>query len=176
MRLNIKKYRQMANRKRIQDDPENPAGSLSDSEVAVMGILWDAAADDASGIAVDHRGLTLSEVHERLAQRQLAAGSPSVPYPSVSTTLRRLAERGVIRPVSEPKVRPVAFGPVVSRDDAASQIILRTLKTVAHKSILDLIPQLLGNDPGAGHKTKALRSLIDDLRQSADEGDGADVP
>jgi BlaI family penicillinase repressor len=121
-----------------------PSQDITDAELSVVQVLWDAP------------GATIRQITERL----YPAGSTSH-YATVQKLLERLEAKKIVR--RDPAQVPHKFIAEVSRN----QLISRRLRGMANQlcqgSLAPLLTQLVQSQPLKKSDLEALRTLIDQL-------------
>jgi predicted transcriptional regulator len=158
--------------------PGEPVTSLTGLEAEVMGAVWDLG-----------RPVHSMEVSEALLYSRRGRGLEPVPFQTVSTTLRRLAEKGVLRVVGRPggpgpmsgqAARTPHYEATAGREEMAARMLDNASRTLLGRSLAALIPRLTGSagegELGAGDRDR-LQRLVDALEAAgAADPDGASDP
>jgi predicted transcriptional regulator len=122
--------------------------SLGSLEAEVMGLLWELGRP-ANGM----------EVAEASLYKRRAQGQQPIAFATVNTTLRRLADKGLL--VGEKhETRTPYYSPTVGREEMAARILNNVSVTLLGQTFYGLIPRLTGSlKPRKGHSEDAAEQI-----------------
>lgn len=108
-------------------------------------------------------GATAREVRERIASWRPLAHS------SVMTLLGRLEDRGLVRREPAPEGREFVFHATATREEAVRPILSRLLDRVFEGDPVGLMGALFGTRAPDAREIGRLESLLEEMREVADE-------
>ena len=134
--------------------------ALGSLEAEIMGILWEIGRP-ANGM----------EVAEASLYRRRAQGQEPIAFATVNTTLRRLADKGVLTS-RKGGTRTPYYAPTVERMDMAARILNNVSQTLLGKPLHDLMPRFVGDsgqepiraDAGQREIAELMNALADAAR------------
>jgi len=106
--------------------------SLGSLEAEIMGLLWE--------IGRPAHGM---EVAEAALYKRRGQGQEPIAFSTVNTTLRRLAEKGVLTS-ERGATRTPYYTPIIGREEMAARILNNVSETLLGKSLHGLLPRLTG--------------------------------
>lgn len=106
--------------------------SLGSLEAEIMALLWD--------IGRPAHGM---EVAEAALYKRRGLGLEPIAFSTVNTTLRRLAEKGVLKS-EKGATRTPYYTPTVGREEMAARILNNVSETLLGESLHGLLPRLIG--------------------------------
>lgn len=135
-----------------------------------MGYLWEIG-HPATGM----------EVAEVSLYKRRARGAEPTSFSSINTTLRRLAEKGLLSSQKN-ETRTPYYTPIVGREEMAARILNNVSVTLLGQPLHGLIPRLIGNlkrPPRSSQDTQEqenLRRLMQALQEVAHPDEESDEP
>jgi predicted transcriptional regulator len=145
--------------------------SLGSLEAEVMGLLWELGRP-ANGM----------EVAEASLYKRRSQGQQPIAFATVNTTLRRLADKGLL--VSEKhETRTPYYAPTVGREEMAARILNNVSVTLLGQTLHGLIPRLMGNlkprqaqqeDPSEQEHLQRLMQALEDAADTPDADTSAE--
>jgi predicted transcriptional regulator len=127
--------------------------SLGGFEAEVMGILWEIG-DSA----------TAMEVMETSLYRRRSQGLEPASFATIATTLRRLADKGLLR-TEKGDTRTPYYAPTVGREEMAARILNNVSVTLLGQTLHGLIPRLVGGIKPAGRGAKEQADAPQDIER-----------
>lgn len=139
--------------------------SLGSLEAEIMGLLWE--------IGRPAHGM---EVAEAALYKRRGQGQEPIAFSTVNTTLRRLADKGVLTS-EKGQTRTPYYAPTIGREEMAARILNNVSETLLGKSLHGLLPRLVGravsNRRSGGKKSDPVdddeaRRLLEALERAAE--------
>jgi predicted transcriptional regulator len=146
--------------------------SLGSLEAEIMGLVWEIG-----------RPVHAMEVAEASLYRRRGQGLEPIAFATVSTTLRRLSDKGLLsvgrKPgedvsLSKREARTPYYTPTVGREEMAARILDNVTRTLLGHSLHALIPMLAGGVKRGKEDTEEqerLQRLMQALEQAAQPED-----
>ena len=125
-----------------------------------MGLLWEIG-QPASGM----------DVMEASLYKRRSAGQEPISFATVATTLRRLAEKGLLKAERGTQRTPV-YTPTVGREQMAARILNNVSITLLGQSLRGLLPRLTGiarHKPQSPQEAEEVARLMQALEDAAGE-------
>lgn len=147
--------------RKVSGDEVNSLGSL---EAEVMGILWEIGRPAGS-----------MEVAEIALYKRRAQGDEPASFSTIATTLRRLADKGLLKVSKGDQQRTPFYAPTVGREEMAARILNNVSVKLLGRPLVGLLPRLVGgmspskaavkqgieDDPSLNHLLKALEDAAE---------------
>ncbi len=134
--------------KKVSGDEVNSLGSL---EAEVMGILWEIGRPAGS-----------MEVAEIALYKRRAQGDEPASFSTIATTLRRLADKGLLKVTKGDQQRTPFYAPTVGREEMAARILNNVSVKLLGRPLVGLLPKLVGGLSSNATKTAAKSGGMDD--------------
>lgn len=128
--------------------------SLGSLEAEVLGLLWEIG-----------RPATSMEVAETSLYKRRAHGQEPASFATITTTLRRLASKGLLNSQKN-EARTPLYWPTVEREQMAARILNNVSQTLLGRSLHGLLPKLIGRVPSeseGAEEQREVQRLIDAL-------------
>lgn len=116
--------------KKVSGEEVNSLGSL---EAEVMGILWEIGRPAGS-----------MEVAEIALYKRRAQGDEPASFSTIATTLRRLADKGLLKVTKGDQQRTPFYAPTVGREEMAARILNNVSVKLLGRPLVGLLPRLVG--------------------------------
>lgn len=136
--------------------------SLGSLEAEVLGLLWEIG-----------RPATSMEVAETSLYKRRAHGQEPTSFATITTTLRRLAGKGLLNSQKN-EARTPLYWPTVEREQMAARILNNVSQILLGRSLHGLLPKLIGRVPSelaGAEEQKEIQRLIDALELVAKTDD-----
>jgi predicted transcriptional regulator len=143
---------------KISGDAVTSLGSL---EAELMGVLWE----------IGHASNSM-EVAEAALYKRRGQGQKPISFATVTTTLRRLMDKGVLA-MAKTEGRTPFYTPTVGREEMAARILNNVSQTLLGQPLFDLIPRLAesrertGQTPAAEADQDEIGRLMQALQEAA---------
>jgi predicted transcriptional regulator len=115
--------------------PGTEVASLSNLEAEAMDTLWDL-----------NRSATAMEVLEYSLYKHRERGDEPISFPALQSTLRRLAEKGLLR-TERDDYRTIRYSTLISREQMAARVLNNVSMKLMGDTLYSLLPNLMGRAP-----------------------------